>query len=81
MSAINWPTLPNGKPVPEHRKSWKAQFENKPVFCASSWRPMDGMGAWTCGYCQRRSTDVHSPNQPDTIANCIHCGYANRISL
>lgn len=83
--AIIWPPLPNGKPVPAHRRSWKAMLENKPVFCASSWkeqtRGSTQIGSWICGYCQKRSTDTESPSRPDTLADCVNCGYTNRISL
>jgi len=85
LNSINWPALPNGSPVPDHRKSWKAITENKPVFCASSWkkRIQRGVvvGSWICGYCQKRSWDLESPQQPDTLADCPHCHYTNRISL
>jgi hypothetical protein len=81
LDHISWPTQPNGEPVPSHRKSWKSITEGKPVFCASSWRKQGKMGVWTCGYCLRKSSDPDSPNQHDTLADCINCGYTNRISL
>lgn len=85
LDRINWPLQPNGKPVPSHRKSWKAMLENKPVFCASSWKQVKQgdtkMGVWTCGYCQKKSSDSESPHRPDTLADCVNCGFTNRISL
>lgn len=81
---IEWPLQPNGKPVPNHRRSWKAYAEGYPIFCASNWKRIEvkgsAVGHWVCGYCQKTSTDTLSPRQYDTLADCRKCGKTNRIS-
>ncbi|GAA1005452.1 hypothetical protein Aple_051000 [Acrocarpospora pleiomorpha] len=67
--------------VPAHRKSRWSQTEGYDVFTASSWTRVGGLGQWTCGYCQKTTTDPLSPYQGQTLADCRECGRSNRISL
>ncbi|MFC3982483.1 hypothetical protein [Streptosporangium jomthongense] len=69
------------KDVPAHRKSWVSAVEGYTIYCASSWRQVGTLGQWTCGHCQKTSTDPLSPTQPTTLADCRECGRTNRISL
>ncbi|MFC4588634.1 hypothetical protein [Sphaerisporangium corydalis] len=69
------------KAVPAHRKSWKSYVEGYPVYVATSWCNVGGLGQWVCGYCQKTTADPLSPNQDETLADCRECGRTNRISL
>lgn len=85
--AIEWPLRPNGKPVPDHRKSREAYIEGYPIFIAASYRVTNvsnvKVAHWECGYCERVATDRQSPHERrgSCLVDCNKCGKTNRIIL